>query len=146
MRVGRGRNLGKAKWRQLLEEWRASGLTQAAFCTRRGIHPATFSGRKQQLALWLAKAPPSEPHPTAERAASPRGARGMRRRRGAQAAFVEARLSDTPLALAPGAHTSRPRQDAGLELVIGERLSIRVSSDFDVGALRSVLRALGHSP
>ena len=35
--------------RRTVQQWRASGLSQAAFCRHRGIHVATFSWWKRRL-------------------------------------------------------------------------------------------------
>lgn len=159
MRAGRGTNLGTARWRRLLEEWAVSGLTQAKFCSQRGIHPATFSGRKRRLALWLADvavspaAPPVNPTEltpsVVERAA-----------RAGAGAFVEARIADvafgfgagdmraqTVAAAAHGRDDTAPlRHGAGIEIVFGESLSVRVDVGFDEDVLCSVLRVLARSP
>lgn len=159
MRAKRGTNLGTAHWRRVLEEWAASGLTQAEFCSRRGIHPATFSGRKRRLALWLADVAvlPAAPlvSPT-ERAPSVVD----RAARAGAGAFVEARIADVAFGFAAGdmraqtmataAHgrddTALLRHGAGIEIVFGESLSVRVDVGFDEDALCSVLRVLARSP
>jgi hypothetical protein len=39
-------------WKQHIEAWQASGLSQAAYCRRHGLSPATFSARvREQRAL-----------------------------------------------------------------------------------------------
>jgi len=38
-------------WQQVLIEWQRSGLTQAAFCRREGITPATFYWWKRRLGV-----------------------------------------------------------------------------------------------
>jgi len=34
-----------ARWKQHIEDWRASGLSQAEYCRRHGLNANTFSGR-----------------------------------------------------------------------------------------------------
>jgi len=35
-------------WKQHIEAWQASGLSQAAYCRRHGLSPATFSARLRE--------------------------------------------------------------------------------------------------
>jgi hypothetical protein len=158
MRVGRGTNLGIAYWRGVLTEWRASGLSQSEFCRQRGIHPATFSGRKRRLALWTADVADAGLVPaisSRERAGNVADAAFA-----GTAAFVEARV--TNLAVGFASSDVRPeetagvavtaecgeslRRSAGIEIVFGESLSVRVDMGFDEEALHSVLRVLARSP
>ena len=62
--AGRGRPLSDRARRGALDRWRASGLTQAEFCRREGLHPATFSGWKRQFALYLPTSAPAGGRPT----------------------------------------------------------------------------------
>ena len=37
------------EWRQQIQAWRASGLTQAAYCQQHGLNPYTFTGWRQRF-------------------------------------------------------------------------------------------------
>lgn len=39
-----------ARWREHVEAWQASGLSQAAYCRRQKLHPITFNYWKQKAA------------------------------------------------------------------------------------------------
>lgn len=36
-------------WRQHVETWQASGLTQAAYCQQQGLNPHTFNGWRRRF-------------------------------------------------------------------------------------------------
>ena len=122
--------------RAALDGWRASGLTQAEYCRRKGIHPATFSGWKRTHALWIA----SE---AARQSARP-------------AAFVEARVVDGRRQRAPVDRHSEPlgaelpgdllgaattaNGESGITVAAGRgRLVINVSRGFDGETLKRVI-------
>jgi hypothetical protein len=47
-----------AHWKQHIEAWQASGLTQAAYCRRHELNPGTFSAR---LRAYRASSAPEAP-------------------------------------------------------------------------------------
>lgn len=89
-------------WRDVLAQWRASGLTRAAFCRQRGISYHT-------LTYWK------------ERLAHPPQARAVRREQPAGAQFVEL------AALVPRAHAPEaPRY----EIVLANGRRLRLAGGF----------------
>ena len=75
-------------WKQHIEDWRAGGLTQSAYCRQHGLNPKTFSGHARALPA-AAKRPLAEPpalvpvrigpaHPPADQPLVPRTASGHR--------------------------------------------------------------------
>jgi hypothetical protein len=60
-------------WRQHVEAWQASGLTQAAYCQQQGLNPYTFTGWRRRFTATLATRPgvmpirvsPTDPAPAA---------------------------------------------------------------------------------
>jgi hypothetical protein len=44
-------------WRQHVEAWQASGLTQAAYCRQQGLNPFTFTGWRRRLTATPATSP-----------------------------------------------------------------------------------------
>jgi len=51
----------RERWRELLRRWRASGLSQAAFCRRRGIPAWKLAWRKRRLGETAAAERPRGP-------------------------------------------------------------------------------------
>ncbi len=47
-----------ARWKDHIEAWQASGLSQAAYCRQHGLNVNTFSGR---LSDYLSRALPGQP-------------------------------------------------------------------------------------
>ena len=103
---------------RILGAWKASGLSQAAFCREREIPLSTFQLWKRSLSDEEAKRR-SARKATARRKAEPK-------------TFVPVRVVDE----APAA-TSSP-----IEIVVPNRFTIRVGGDFDPGVLRKVLAAV----
>lgn len=49
------RKNARQKWEREVTAWRSSGLTQAAYCKQRGLHPASMSHWARRLAPESAK-------------------------------------------------------------------------------------------
>ena len=111
----------RAHWHALLEACRRSGLSQAAFCRRRGIPPGTLAFWKHTLA---------------------RAARASRPARRAAPTFVPVRVVGPPR---PAADTSAgPATTASgeIEIVLAGGHRVRVRGPVDVPWLGQVLRTV----
>jgi transposase len=112
-------------WRALLEEFRRSGLTQAAFCRRRGIPPGTLGYWKCILAR--------EARRTRAPASAPAGSE---------------RLTFLPVevALPPPAHAMAkgvpPDEAANVEIVLAQGRRVRVRGPVDAQWLGQVVTVL----
>jgi predicted ArsR family transcriptional regulator len=109
----------RAVWEKRVERFRASDLTAPEFAAEVGVNVNT-------LRSWLWRLEREPAASSAERAAKPG--------RPAKATFVE---------VSEGASTNRSEP---LEVVVGERVVIRVSPEFDADTLRRVLDVLGAMP
>lgn len=106
----RGRNGHRDRWRALIAEWSASGLTQVEFCRRRKIHPMTFSGWKHRLGGKLK--------------ASPSGGAGGRTR---MPAFVSVRVRPASEGIGEGSPgAGAPAQIPGVDVGGGDGAPIEV--------------------
>ena len=110
-------------WSGLVAAWAGSGLSQAEFCRRRGIHGGTFAWWKRQLRRADAGAVPGV---AATSGPSKRQARPSRR---APARFVEVRLSGASSAWM-------------YEVVLAGGRSIRVPAQFDPRVLGQLIAAV----
>ena len=118
-----------AEWATRVERWRSSGLTAKEFAAKTGIRASTLSHWGWKLAK--------------EGDARGNGGRGRAARATPRAEASRGRA--TPLA-APfvevaAVEIARPR--AELEILIGERVRVRVPSDVDEAVLARVMRAVG---
>jgi hypothetical protein len=111
----------------LIDQWRKSGLSLPAFCTRRGVNAKTMSG-------WI--------HKPAYRAAIDR-ARGK-----AAAAPVpdQARPAFLPVKVAGARARQRTPGRAGVAVVIGPGRRVVVGPGFDAETLRRVVAVLEDRP
>ena len=161
------------RWRDLLDEWLASGLTQNAFSQQKGFHPVTFSLWKRRLAPWLAERGRSltrrAPSTTSDACRSTLSAMERRSCRPAptpgfvEALVVPARPTVTaasgparspwlkryPRASSAETDSSvdgRSTPDAGLELHLRTGHRIRICGPFDPKILAAVIRVAEGTP
>jgi hypothetical protein len=111
---------GTASWPNLVAQWRLSGLTQAEFCSRRGISLPTFryhlykpSRRTASLGPPTATAPNGTPH------------------------FLPVVCSPAPQ---PGEFLAPP--PSPIEVILADGLRIAITPGFDPQTLRRVIEAL----
>ena len=110
---------GTASWPNLIAQWRLSGLTQAEFCSRRGLSLPTFR-------YHLYKPP--------RRSGSPRSLPGTN-------------STAAPLFL-PVVCSSAPQPDpvppstSPIEVILADGLRVAVAPGFDLQTLRRVVDAL----
>jgi hypothetical protein len=118
-----------AHWQSLIAAWSKSGLSQRAFCARRGILPGTLAWWKHQLSSEI-------PVPSRRRPASARFVR------------VELRPGATGAEVGAGSATSTapvcspPALPALLELVFPDGLRVRIGAGCDPELVGRVLAAL----
>jgi len=112
-------NPGTASWPNLIAQWRLSGLTQAEFCTRRGLSLPTFRYHLYKPSHRCG--PPGSP-----RRATPNGT----------PLFLPVVCSPAPK---PG---SVPPAGSPIEVVLGDGLRVAVAPGFDPQTLRRVVDAL----
>lgn len=110
-------------WRAQIRAWERSGLTQAAFCRRRGLSRSLFGYWKQQLAVAV---------------------RGSDSQRLAKAVSVELvpvapRVVERALGVAG---CGEPGQPAALSVLVGARYRVEVRDDFEPSTLARVVRTL----
>jgi len=116
------------KWRQLLAAWARSGLTQVAFCRKRGIAVASFGWWKRELARRdTERTSPSEESLIST---SPDAVAG--------AMFVPVRVK-IPEAAPSG-------DDGSMEIVVRGGRRVRVGAGFDADALAQVVAVLEGVP
>jgi hypothetical protein len=115
---------GTASWPNLIAQWRLSGLTQAEFCSRRGLALPTFRYHLYK---------PS-------------------RRSGSPGPPPETTINGTPLFL-PVVCSPAPQQGgllappaSSIEVILSEGLRIAVAPGFDPQTLRRVVDALRRPP
>ena len=113
-----GRQRREPHWRERVAAWRASGLTQAAFCREHGLAPAELSWWKHELAR-RDQAFKTESSPTPKRTTTRR-------------AFIPVRISPSPAR-------------EGFELVLRGGQTIRMGASFDETSLRRLLAVLENS-
>ena len=115
---------GTASWPNLIAQWRLSGLTQAEYCTRRGISLPSF--RYHLYKPSHRSGPPCSPRETATNGTP---------------LFLPVVCSPVPQGdglLAPPA--------SPIEVVLSDGLRIAVAPGFDPETLRSVVDALRRPP
>ena len=105
-------------WQQQVEAQGQSGLSQAAFCRRRGLRTGTFSFWKWKFA--------HEARPGRVRVVG---------RPGGPPAFVPIQLASVPVGL-------RSTPVGEVEIALGPRRCVRVRGSVDPGWLTAVLRAV----
>lgn len=119
-----------AQWRAVVAACERSGLSQAAFCRRRGIRPGT-------LAFWkytLKHAAAAGPRRAATKPPPPTGP-----------AFLPVRVVPTPGP--PVLGPSGPPTEAGLiEIVLAPARVVRVRGRVDLAWLGQLVRALERPP
>ena len=117
-------------WQSLIAAWAESGLSQRAFCARRGILPGTFAWWKHHLSNRVRER-------VRRRPASARFLRVELRPGATTVSDGNASLSGSPAACSP------PVFFPPLELVFPDGLRVRISADCDAELLGRVLAALG---
>ena len=118
----------EAQWRERVESWRKSGLSQVAFCRREGFLAGTFGWWKRELAK-------------RDRRRGEVGASGTR--------LVEA--SKEPVRWVPVKVPGSARDVEGLgagefELVLRGDRRVRLSADFDAAGLRRLVTVVESLP
>ena len=111
--------LSRQRWRELVDEQRASGLSVDAFCKRRGLATSTFFNWRRRFK--------SEPTSAVAQAS-------------ADATFVE--LEAPPASPITKADASTPSTTSPIELVLSNGLVVRVRHGFDPRLLQQVVEAL----
>jgi hypothetical protein len=102
------------RWTSLLDEWKKSGLSAAAFCRERQLSESMFWFWKREIPL-----------------RHRRNARSRSRRR-------------APVRLVPVRIVAEPsRKRVPIELIAPGGMTVRLSAGFDAVALRELLAALG---
>ena len=112
-------NPGTASWPNLIAQWRLGGLTQAEFCTRRGLSLPTFRYHLYK----------------------------PRRGSGSPGLPPETATNGTPLFLPvvcspPSQPRPVPPAGSPIEVVLGDGLRVAVAPGFDPQTLRRVVDAL----
>jgi len=126
--------------REMVERWKASGLSQAAFCRQEGLSPKTFYGWKVGVER--------------EGAAKQTRAAGSRGTDGRSAPPAEASPAWASVKLVPSrgaeANTRPPgsasREAVCLEVVLGNGRRVRVGTDVDASLLAKVVGVLEALP
>jgi hypothetical protein len=114
-------------WRALLEECRRSGLTQAAFCRRRGISPGTLGYWKCLLAREARRTPVPAPTP-----AGP-----------ARLRFLPVQVAPSPPSPATaGGIAGLSHEPADIEIVLAQGRRVHVRGRVDIHWLGQVVAAL----
>jgi hypothetical protein len=111
----------KAKWWNRIRQWQESGLTSGEFAAGREFTAGGLRHFKSRLVR--------------------EKARGKRRDRQAPPPFVEVVTAKGLVGL-----SSRPREDENpepFEMLVGERVRIRIPLAFDPSALKRLVNALG---
>jgi hypothetical protein len=115
---------GTASWPNLIARWRLSGLTQAEFCSRRGLSLPSFRYHLYK----------------------------PNRRSGSPCLLPETTTNDTPLFL-PVVCPPAPQRSgllappaSAIEVILSDGLRIAVTPGFDPQTLRSVVDALRETP
>jgi len=117
-------NPATPSWPRLLAQWRLSGLTQAEFCSRRGLSLPTFRYHLYK----------------------------PRRRAGSPGPIAPTDAADTtplflPVLCSPASQPDRaPSAAAPLEVILGDGLRIAVAPGFDPQTLRRIVDALRRPP
>ena len=119
-----------AHWQALISAWSKSGLSQRAFCARRGILPGTFAWWKHQLSK-------SVREPSRWRSASARFVR-VELRSGATARSAAG--ADSMGSTAPA--SGPPPAPAFLELVFPDGIQVRIGAGCDSELLGLVVATL----
>lgn len=112
------------RWRRLLGEWRAGGLSVRQFCRRRQLSEPLFYAWRRELAK-------------RDREASRRTRRAPHRVSGAPAFLPVQVVSSTP---------HEPRLNGALEVQLPTNVLLRIPAGFDRQTLTDVLRALRNEP
>lgn len=125
-------------WRERLEAWRRSGLTQAEFCQAEGIPASSLSRWKGRLQRGQAS------RPEARRLRGRPAGAGVSSQQEEVVRWAEVRLAGE----AVPAVAARPSVSSGgeLELVLPGGWSIRLGPGFEAAALRRLLGVLGGGP
>jgi hypothetical protein len=114
---------GTHSWPNLIAQWRLSGLTQAAFCARRGISLPTF-----RYHLYKPRRRSGSPHPLATTAAD------------TTPLFL-------PVVCSPASQPGlAPSAASTIEVILGDGLRIAVAPGFDPQTLRRIVDALRQPP
>ena len=113
-----GRQAREPQWRERVAAWRASGLTQAAYCREHGLAPAELSWWKHELAR-------RDQALKTENAQAPKSKKAKR-------VFIPVRISPSPAR-------------EGFELVLRGGQTIRMGASFDEAGLRLLLAVLENS-
>ena len=119
-------------WRQLVQQWRRSGLTIRAFCERHGLsEPSFYSWRRRIEAEADGDSAAAD-----QRARSDRACHGRSEPLGeSEAGFAEVRITE-----APEASAAADAQAIELTLRTGERL--RIGRDVDAAQIQRVMTAV----
>ena|SRR5579872_1746176 len=115
---------GTASWPNLIAQWRLSGLTQAAFCTRRGLSLPSF---RYHLYKPSRRSGSPGPPPVTASNGTP--------------LFLPVVCSPAPQ---PGRLVDR--STAPIEVILADGLRIAVTPGFDPQTLRRVVDALRRPP
>jgi hypothetical protein len=118
------RRRSREYWQAQVDACRRSGLSQVAFCQRRGLRKGTFSFWKWKL--------------TREARAVPRPRLALAVRSAAPSAFVPIQLA----ARSRAAVTAAPGVSSEIEITLGRALCVRVRGRVDPEWLVTVLRGV----
>jgi hypothetical protein len=117
----------------LIDQWRDSGLSLPAFCSRRGLNAKTMSG-------WVYKAAQRAAIDKARREVPPAvGARVHRDTSAPGAAFLPVRVADA-------AARNRVSERSGVVIVLGPGRRVVIAPGFDPDTLRRVVAVLEGRP
>ena len=119
-------------WQKHLAQWRASGLSQAAYCRRHGVSAIQLSWWKHELARRQKRGAAGRPA-----AAGPNQGRGPARQTSDTALFVPIRVAGARGATADA---------GGFEVFLRSGQRVRVPADFDSAGLRRLLAVLEGQP
>jgi hypothetical protein len=119
------------QWRERLEAWRASGLTQVGFCLSHGISMGSFSRWKSAL---VGRGKPKAPIPASGTIAA---ADGFPSGSPEGLGWTEVRLPS-----ASAARTETGPGGSGFEIVLPRGWSVRLGPQFEAEPLRRLLSVL----
>ena len=129
------RAIPKRDWLAIMADYQRSGLTQAEFCRRRHISVSSFRSWLYGLRHGFPTAGPSEsrrPEPVSAAASS------------SPPTFLPVLVRPESRIPAADPHVSQP--PASLEIVVNERLFVRIPPGFDPATLHQLLDVLEDRP
>lgn len=123
-----GKKVSAAEWSRRIASWRASGLSQAAWCATNGVSTKTFSHAKKRLEDEMSR---DTPGLSAVSSAAQEAVNG----------FIRLHISDGGDRMAASATLPHAAPSSGVSLLAGG-YRIELGLDFDCGVLQRLLATL----